>query len=200
MLLLLFWTCISTLYFRPNRTWCVMIMMLINQGVGFPIVWIHFWIWANLEVVLSDSLKNYRRLKFWTTRYALVWNVISHSILITYNHRIFIFHRWNNWFNIYLRYTNTTKVKYQVLLGVIHSDELMYLVLIWDWGMMDAWNILALGVSWRLRIWSQDGQDMTFFDQLIDRCDIICLVYGMIDTSWKELVKNPVCNTTFGQR
>ena len=83
-------------------------------------------------------------------------------------------------------YPNIARVKCQVILGILNSDRLMYLILRWCWIIFDYWNNWILGVSWRLRTWSQYVHAITDFRKFGDGCGIIWLIDAMIDMIWTE--------------
>ena len=136
MLLLIYWDRLSALDIRYSRMWCMPMTMLGNWRVGFLVNWFRFWNWATFDVIYCKYLKNCRWLKCWTTCHALVCNMIYNPTEIKVNHRLFNYNIWNNWINICLRHTNTTKRKFQIILGVLNSERLMLPILRWYWSMM----------------------------------------------------------------
>ena len=83
-------------------------------------------------------------------------------------------------------YPNISKVKCQVILGILNSDKLIYLILIWYWIIMDDWNNWMFGVSWRFRIWVKYGWGISVSKKFGYGCGIIWIVDGIISMSWKE--------------
>ena len=100
MLLMICWSCVSTIYPMSTWTWWILMMMLnYGRGVVVPIDQFCFWCLSMFVILLSYSLMNCGWIKFWTAFHGLVFIGYYHSILITDIHRLFISRRCNNWIN-----------------------------------------------------------------------------------------------------